>query len=64
VLLTYAFIATERAAKGAADRPPPLPAVAKIMIYEMTTQITESEGLERLKAHEVAEAIIKRLTHW
>ncbi len=64
VLLTYAFIATERAAQGAAARPPPFPAVAKNLVYEMATQIAESEGLERLKAEEVAEAMVKGLTDW
>lgn len=30
----------------------------------MATQIAESEGLERLKAQEVAEAMVKGLTDW
>jgi hypothetical protein len=64
VLLTYAFIAAERAAQGAAARPPPFPAVARALVYEMATQIAESEGLERLKAQEVGEAMVKGLTDW
>jgi hypothetical protein len=50
VMLTYAFIATERAAQGAAARRPPLPAIARELVYEMATQIAENEGLERPKA--------------
>jgi len=64
VLLTYAFIAAERAAQGAAARPPPFSAVARALVYEMATQIAESEGLERLKAQEVGEAMVKGLTDW
>jgi hypothetical protein len=30
----------------------------------MATQIAESEGLERLKAQEVAKAMVKGLTDW
>lgn len=64
VLLTYAFIAAERAVQGAAARPPPFPAVARALVDEMATQIAESERLERLKAQEVAEAMVKGLTDW
>lgn len=64
VLLTYAFIAAERAAHGAAARPPPFPKVARDLVYEMAIQIAESEGLERLKAQEVGEAMVKGLTDW
>lgn len=64
VPLTYVFIAAERAVQGAAARPPPLPAVSRALVYEMATQIAESEGLERLKAQEVAKAMVKGLTDW
>jgi hypothetical protein len=64
VLLTYAFIAAERAAQGAAARLPIFPAVARALVYEMATPIAGSEGLERLKAQEVAEAMVKGLTDW
>jgi SRSO17 transposase len=64
VLLTYAFIAAERAAQGAAARPPPFPEVARALVYEMATQIAESEGLERLKAETVAAAMVRGLTDW
>ena len=42
VMLTYAFIATERAAQGAAARRPPFPAIARELVYEMATQIAEN----------------------
>ncbi len=64
VLLTYAFVAAERAAHGAAARPPPFPKVARTLVYEMATQIAESEGLELLQAQEVGEAMVKGLTDW
>ena len=64
VLLTHAFIATERAAQGAAARPPPFPQLARALVYEMATQIAESEGLERQKAKDVAAAMVRGLTDW
>ena len=64
VLLTHGFIAAERAAQGTAARPPPFSAVARTLVYEMATQIAESEGLGRLKAQQVAEAMVKGLTDW
>lgn len=64
VMLTYAFIATERAAQGAAARPPPFPAIARELVYEMATQIAENEGLERPKAREVGASMARGLTDW
>ena len=64
VLLTHAFIASERAAQGAAARPPPFPELARALVYEMATQIAEAGGLERLKAQEVATAMVRGLTDW
>jgi len=64
VLLTYAFIAAERAAQGAGARPPPFPAMTQTLVHKMATQIAESEGLERLKAQEVGEAMVKGLNDW
>lgn len=62
VVLTYAFISTDRAAQGAAARPPPFSAVARALVYEMATQIVEAEGLDRQKAIDVDEALVKELT--
>ena len=45
-------------------RPPPFPEVARDLVYEMVTQIAESEGLDRSKAKEVAAAMVKGLTDW
>ncbi|MCU4753660.1 IS701 family transposase [Halobacteria archaeon AArc-curdl1] len=64
VLLTYAFIATDRAAQGAAGRPPPFSAVARALVYEMATQMAEAEGLDRRKAKDVADVMVKGLTDW
>jgi SRSO17 transposase len=64
VMLTYAFIATERAAQGAAARRPPFPAIARELVYEMATQIAENEGLERPKAREVGASMVRGLTDW
>lgn len=52
----------EQAAQGGAARRPLFPEVALLLVYEMATQIAESEGLERLKAQEVGEAMVKWLT--
>lgn len=64
VMLTYAFIATERAAQGAAARRPPFPAIARELVYEMAPQIAENEGLERSKAREVGASMVRGLTDW
>ena len=64
VLLTYAFIATERAAQSAAARLPPFPEVARALVYEMATQIAEAEGLDREKAREVGASMVRGLTDW
>lgn len=64
VLLTYAFIATERATQSAAARLPPFPKVARTLVYEMATQIAEIKGLDQAKAREVGASIVKGLTDW
>ncbi len=64
VLLAHAFIATERAAHGAAARLPPFSEIARELVYEMATQIAESEGLDREKAREVGAAMVRGLTDW
>jgi len=45
-------------------RPPPFPAVARTLVYEMATQIADSEGLDRLNIQEARETIMKGLTDW
>jgi len=64
VLLTHAFIATERAAQGAAARFPSFPEVARELVYEMATQIAEHEGLRREKARDLGAAMVRGLTDW
>jgi SRSO17 transposase len=64
VLLTHAFITTERAARGAAARLPSFPEVARELVYEMATQIAEHEGLTREKARDLGAAMVKGLTDW
>ncbi|WP_222914279.1 hypothetical protein [Natrinema sp. SYSU A 869] len=64
VLLTYAFIATERAARGATARLPPFPEVARELVYEMATQIAEHEGLTWEEARDVGVAMVRGLTDW
>ena len=59
VLLTYAFIVSERAAQGAAALPPPFLEVARALLYETATQIAESEGLDWQKAQEGTAAMVK-----
>jgi len=64
VLLTHAFIASERAAQSATARLPPFPEVARELVYEMATQIAEHKGLRREKARDIGVAMVRGLTDW
>lgn len=65
VLLTYAFIATQRAAHGAAaEELPPFSQVARALVIEAATQTAQRRGLARQKATEVAEDFIRGYTDW
>ena len=65
VLLTYAFIATQRAAHGAAaESLPPFSQVARALVIESATQTAQQRGLVRQKATEVAKDFITGFTDW
>jgi len=64
VLLTHAFIASERAARSATARLPSFPEVARELVYEMATQIAEHKGLRREKARNLGAAMVRGLTDW
>jgi hypothetical protein len=51
-----------RASQGAVAWLSPFPALARTLVYKMATQTAESEGLERLRAREVAAVMMKELT--
>jgi SRSO17 transposase len=64
VLLTYAFLVTERAAQGADARRPPISQVARAMNHEMVARTVEEEGVDPETAQRVAAAIIRGFTDW
>jgi SRSO17 transposase len=64
VLLTYAFLMTERTARGADARLPPIPQVARAMNYEMIVRTIHAEGVESPIARRVAEAFLCGYTDW
>jgi SRSO17 transposase len=65
VLLAHAYLATQRAANGAAaESLPTFPEVARISIVEMATRTAQRQGLDRQKAEDVAEAFIRGYTDW
>lgn len=59
VLLTYAFLVTERTVQGVATRLPPFSQVSRSEVYERAIRTVEEQGVDQQTAQRVAEAMIR-----
>lgn len=62
VLLAYAFLATLRM-QGKQDLPT-IPAVVRVLVREIATQVAMEEGLPREQAKRIGERMVRKLTDW
>lgn len=64
VLLTYAFVATQRVAAESADALPPFSQVVRLVIHELAIRRVQEYGLDRSSAEEIAEGMLREFTDW